>query len=140
MTTYYDPYLASGNITLSTGASTTSNSYTIGIASQTSGSGIISGSPYIVGGSNGSSWQDLAVASQSTSGKVKIMGENADLEINGKSMKEWMERVESRLAILSPNTELEKEWSELKELGDQYRELERHIKEKMKTWDILNKE
>jgi flagellar motility protein MotE (MotC chaperone) len=44
------------------------------------------------------------------------------------------------LALLTPNPELEKEWDELKELGDRYRELEKHITEKMKTWDILKRE
>jgi flagellar motility protein MotE (MotC chaperone) len=44
------------------------------------------------------------------------------------------------LAILKPNLELEEEFQELKELGDQYRALEVHIKEKMKTFDTLRRE
>jgi hypothetical protein len=71
------------------------------------------------------------------SGKVHITGENADLVIGEKSMRDWMERVEERLNILTPNTKLEAEWEELKALGEQYRRLEQHIKDKQATWDRL---
>ena len=74
---------------------------------------------------------------QSESGKVHITGENADLVIGDKSMKSWMERVEERLNILTPNTKLEAEWEELQSLGEQYRKLEQHIKDKQATWDRL---
>ena len=37
------------------------------------------------------------------------------------------------------NEKLEEEWAELKELGDRYRELEEHIKAKMKTYEALKK-
>ena len=49
--------------------------------------------------------------------------------------------VEDRLKIytLSVNTELEKKWNELRELGEQYRKLEQHIQAQEKTWEILNK-
>jgi hypothetical protein len=71
------------------------------------------------------------------SGKVHITGENADLVIGEKSMRDWMERVEERLNILCPNERLETEWEELKSLGEQYRKLEQHIKDKQATWDRL---
>ena len=71
------------------------------------------------------------------SGKVHITGENADLVIGEKSMRDWMERVEERLNILCPNEKLETEWEELKSLGEQYRKLEQHIKDKQATWDRL---
>lgn len=75
-----------------------------------------------------------------SSGLLSIKGDNADIDLNGKSLKTWMEAVEKRLAILQPNTTLESEWEELKELGDRYRQLEQKINEKMKTWNILKKE
>lgn len=71
------------------------------------------------------------------SGKVHITGENADLVIGEKSMRDWMERVEKRLNILTPNAKLEAEWEELQSLGEQYRRLEQHIKDKQATWDRL---
>lgn len=71
------------------------------------------------------------------SGKMSLRGENADLDINGKSLKAWMERVEERLNILTPNPELEKEWDELRRLGERYRKLEKKCKEKAEVWKRL---
>ena len=71
------------------------------------------------------------------SGTMSITGENADITLNGKSMRGWMEKVEERLAILEPNAKLEAEWAELKELGERYRALEKEIKEKQQVWNIL---
>ena len=71
------------------------------------------------------------------SGTMSITGENADITLNGKSMRDWMEKVEETLAILEPNAKLESEWAELKELGEQYRAKEREIKEKARVWKIL---
>ena len=70
-------------------------------------------------------------------GKIHLQGENSDIDINGKSLKTWMERVEERLNILQPNDKLEEEWEELKSLGEQYRRLEQHIRDKQATWDRL---
>lgn len=74
------------------------------------------------------------------SGTIKLSGENADIDINGVSLKDTLMDIQSRLALLTPNPKLEKEWAELKELGDAYRKLEADIKTKMKTWDILKSE
>ena len=71
------------------------------------------------------------------SNKISIQGEDADLEINGKSMKTWMERVEQQLNILTPDIELEAEWNELKRLGDRYRKLEKKCREKADMWKKL---
>ena len=71
------------------------------------------------------------------SGKMSLRGENADLDINGKSLKNWMEKVEERLNILTPNPELEKEWDELRRLGERYRRLEKKCQEKAKMWSKL---
>ena len=65
------------------------------------------------------------------------MHENADITVGGKSMQEFMKRVEERLTILEPNKKLEAEWAELKELGKQYRAMEQDLLEKAKSWDIL---
>ena len=65
------------------------------------------------------------------------MHEGADITVGGKSMQEFMKRVEERLAILEPNKKLEAEWTELKELGKQYRAMEQDLLEKAKSWDIL---
>lgn len=72
------------------------------------------------------------------SGKIELQGDDADIEINGKSLMSALAALEQRLNILTPNPELEGEWEDLKALGDQYRELEQRIKDKMATWDRLN--
>jgi len=101
---------------------------------------------FTVSGYNGTSATDLTYGSigirdtNPNAGKLVLKGENADIDINGASLKDFMTRVEERLALLSPNPKLESEWAELKALGDQYRKLEKEIQEKMKTWEILNKE
>ena len=73
------------------------------------------------------------------SGTIEIKGEDADIKINGKSMKTWMEAVEERLNILTPNPELEKDWDELRKLGERYRALEEKCKEKARMWAALKK-
>jgi hypothetical protein len=70
-------------------------------------------------------------------GKVHIQGKDADLVIGDKSLKTWMERVEERLNILTPNPEMEKEWNQLRKLGERYRKLEKKCKEKSDMWNKL---
>ena len=71
------------------------------------------------------------------SGRMDLKGDAADVNINGKSLKCWMEKVEERLNILTPNPELEKEWDELRRLGERYRKLEKKCKEKAEVWNKL---
>jgi hypothetical protein len=94
----------------------------------------VTGGPYTIGGagSNVSPW-----ATYTSTPKIKLDGEGADIEVNGKSLMDMIGKIEERLNILHPNTELETEWEELRELGNKYRELEKHIKEKQATWDRL---
>jgi len=73
------------------------------------------------------------------SGQIDIRGEKADIRINGKSMNKWMEQVEQRLNILTPNPELEKEWDDLRRLGERYRKLEKKCQEKARMWEALKK-
>jgi hypothetical protein len=81
----------------------------------------------------GSSWNRPA------SGKIKLDGPEADIEVNGQSLITMLRNIEQRLNILQPNETLESEWEELRELGDQYRELEEKIQSKMKTWNAISK-
>lgn len=70
-------------------------------------------------------------------GNLKINGPDADIQIGEVSLKKFMEDVSLRLSIMQPNTKLEKDWEELKELGDRYRQLEKEMIEKAKVWNIL---
>jgi len=76
-------------------------------------------------------------ANTQCSNTVHIRGEDSDLLIDDKSLKIWMEKVEERLNILTPNPELEKEWDDLKKLGDRYRKLEKKCQEKANMWKKL---
>jgi len=60
-------------------------------------------------------------------GNLKINGPDADIQIGEVSLKKFMEDVSLRLSIMQPNTKLEKDWEELKELGDRYRQLEKEM-------------
>ena len=109
------------------------------------GGGGGSGATYTIGNAwNGSTTAASSVLTVSAGSQpsLKVSG---DAEISGtlkwrnRDMDQWIESVESRLAMLQPNPKLEAEFNKLKDLGDQYRALEREILEKQKVWDILKK-
>ena len=72
-----------------------------------------------------------------SNGSLSLQGDGADITINGVKLSETLKALQERLNVLVPNPKLEKDWEELAELGRQYRELEKHITEKMATWDKL---
>mgnify|MGYP003345164539 CR=1 FL=1 len=67
------------------------------------------------------------------------MPDDGDVKFGNTSLRETLQSIESRLAILRPDPALESEWEELKALGDAYRKLEQEIQEKMKTWEVLKR-
>ena len=74
--------------------------------------------------------------------KLKVQGDaefEGDLKLKGKSLKDSLDKIEERLAILNPNEELEKRWEELRNLRKQYMEMEAELIEKEKMWAILKK-
>ena len=117
------------NVTISTNTNTNtiSGGYTIG-ATGTSPNTVWTGGSYRI--------SDPA-AVLGANGKMALKGDGADIDINGKSLKDWMEKVEERLNILIPNPELEKEWDDLRRLGERYRKLEKKCKEKAEVWKKL---
>ena len=62
-----------------------------------------------------------------------------DLKIKGKSLSDQLDKIEERLGILHPNTELESRWEDLKRLRKEYIKLEKEIIDKEKMWAILKK-
>jgi hypothetical protein len=68
---------------------------------------------------------------------LELQGEGADIRINGVSLTDVLKNIEQRLNILRPNTELEYEWDQLRELGNRYRRLEAELKEKSRVWEKL---
>lgn len=81
-----------------------------------------------------------------SSSGLTLDGENADIVLNGVSLVGTLQTIQQglgdlndRLAILKPNPELEAEWDQLKQLAQQYRELEQQLLEKQQAWEALKK-
>ena len=90
----------------------------------------------------GSDWNFNTAPDFQVPGDAKFQGDidvQGDVIVQGQSLKSWMQQVEQRLAILKPVPELEAEFSELRDLGDQYRKLQAELEAKMQTWHILKK-
>ena len=83
------------------------------------------------------SWLDGLDFREPPSGELVIEGKDADVIINGVSLKSTLQGINDRLAILQVNPELEAEFDELHALGEQYRALEKKLLEKKKVWETL---
>lgn len=100
-----------------------------------SNTNIISGGTGASGGAGiGYNWANT-VSPNMTVGKVKIT--ETDIEIEGLSLMETLQDMKARLAIMTPNPALEKEFDELKACGDRYQELEKEFTEQLKMWNTL---
>ena len=97
--------------------------------------GVGSSGQFLTTGSNGTSWSNGTTVHIDADGLT--MKEGADIKIGGKSLCEAIEKIEERLGILKPNPELESRWDKLKELRNQYVEMERDLLEKEKLMKIL---
>jgi galactitol-specific phosphotransferase system IIB component len=69
-------------------------------------------------------------------GNAEIAG---DIIIAGTSLNERLDRIESRLAIVNTNLQMEERWQQLKQLGDQYRRLESELIEQEWIFEQLKK-
>ena len=91
-------------------------------------------------GATGLAWTTTPITAPLTvnaSGKIDLQGESADITINGTSLQATLAALQERLNWMQPNTELEAEWDQLRELGDRYRELEQQCREKSQMWAKL---
>lgn len=112
--------------------------YTLGSPSLTGGVGISANTgPYTISGGAGSGYNWANPLYTNASGQLNLDGDDADIKVNGRSLTEAIQKLEERLNVLVPNPELEKEWNELKELGDKYRALEAKLKEQGEMWAKL---
>jgi len=73
------------------------------------------------GAGTGYSWQG---SQANSSGTIKLEGADADIFVQGKSMKAWMEGVEQRLCMLDPKPELLEKYASLKQAYEHYKTLE----------------
>ena len=74
--------------------------------------------------------------SASIGGDLKVSG---DIDVGGGSLGERIDRIEARLAILRVRPDLEERWQQLRELGDQYRQLEAELIERDWIFEQLKK-
>ena len=118
-------------------SSGTSDSFYGAVPNVNVGSGIKVSSPVWTTTTNNTGGYTFANQNIQPNNTVHIKGETADLLINDKSLKTWREKVEERLNILTPNPEMEKEWDQLRKLGERYRKLEKKCKEKSDMWNKL---
>ena len=98
---------------------------------------------YTTTGTAGAGTYNWNNTTTSTNAKVHINGdglvmqEGADIVVGGKSLTKAIEQIEERLCILHPNPALEERWDKLKELRQQYIEMEKDLLEKEKLMKIL---
>jgi hypothetical protein len=105
------------------------------IGSSTSGSYISNGT--YGAAANWTTAPTTAPLTVNASGKIDLQGESADITINGTSLLATLAALQERLNWMQPNTDLEAEWDQLRELGDRYRELEQQCQEKSQMWTKL---
>lgn len=109
-----------------------------------------SGAYLVSNGTGTSTWATTSLNGQTdlTPNSLQVKGKSefeddvniiGDLKLQGKSLKQSLDAIEKRLAILHPNEELEEKWENLRGLRQAYMELEAEIKEKEKMWSILKK-
>jgi predicted nuclease with TOPRIM domain len=120
----------------------TNPTYTVSANTVTSGAYLMSS------GTGSSTWATIASSTDLKGASLEVHGDakftedvdvKGDLKLQGKSLKDSLDRIEERLAILRPNEELEEKWDQLRGLRKMYMELEAEIKEKEAMWAILKK-
>ena len=81
----------------------------------------------------------MSASTQITTDGLTLQG-NADIKFGNISLKDFMEKVSMRLNMMVPHPELERQWDELRVLGEAYRACEKECIEKAKVWDILRRD
>ncbi len=119
------------NVTIGSGSGI-NTTYTLSNLDLTASSISIS-QPWVTttNGTGGLTWANVSDPAMTVqeSGRLQLKGKNADIEINGESLMDMIRGIEQRLNIMRPNQELEAEWDQLRELGEQYRNLEKKQQE-----------
>ena len=69
-------------------------------------------------------WTTDTAAKITQSGKMELKGENADLIINGQSLKDTLAAINRRLSVLQPNPELLAKYEALQQAYEHYLTLE----------------
>ena len=96
-------------------------------------------STYQIYPSNNFNITGATTATNLTQNGLTLQG-NADIKFGNVSLKDFMEKVSMRLNMMVPHPELERQWDELRVLGEAYRACEKECIEKAKVWDILRRD
>lgn len=119
MATVYPGYRSTpttSNITLSSGGAGAST-ITVTGAGGSGGTGSV-----LMASGTGTNW--TATAKTTAQGKLELTGENADLIMNGVSLKGILDGITDRLSILQPKPELLAKYENLREAYEHYKTLE----------------
>ena len=127
---------SSGIDTITLDSSTMYSSNTITLPSSSYAIGA-AGSTLYSTGTGSYAWNTTTSPTVNITGTGIDMADGTDITVGGKSLKEFMTKMEERLAILHPNPALEDRWEQLKELRRQYVEMEKDLLEKEKLMKIL---
>jgi len=83
-------------------------------------------------------WTKITSSNTSTTGLTAGLAADK-ITLNGRDLEERLQKIEERLNIIHRNYELETRWSNLKQLGDQYKKLEQELVATEKVIAILEK-
>ena len=114
MSVYVPKSGAYGNVVLGPASA----SHTISIAPSGGTGAVLTTS----NGTAGATWTN--VARTTAKGQLHLEGEDADLVINGVSLKDMLNGITDRLAILQPKPELLEKYENLREAYEHYKTLE----------------
>jgi hypothetical protein len=120
MATVYPGYHSTpntSNITLGSGGAGT---VTMSGAGGSGGTGSV-----LMAGGAGTNWASTNSAKITTKGHLHLEGEDADIVMNGVSLKEILNGITDRLSILQPKPELLAKYANLREAYEHYKTLEK---------------
>ena len=90
-------------------------------------------------GLNGTTWATSPVT-VTPSAVIQLDGKDADVVINGESLKETLQTIKEALRIpnrIQQDAQLEKEFEEIRVLREKYEQKVREYKEKQLVWNVL---
>ena len=126
--------------------SSNTNKFSIGAAYSTGAlntvhPSVLTGAAPVYAPNNGYTFSSGAVGSPVVTADTGItLSGNADIKFGNVSLKDFMQQVTLRLNMMVPNPQLERQWDELRTLGEAYRACEKECLEKAKVWDILKRD
>ena len=95
-----------------------------------------------IGDSTSFNWSadTITLGDIAPSNTITLTGEDADIQVNGESLMSMIRGIQDRLNILTPDRELEQEWTELREIREQYEAKLAECREKSQAWRALQQQ